>query len=250
MRKQEEVETVMALVATGLNDCEIARQTDIPRRTIVDWRNGKIPSRGAVRSRRRGACAVCAGDPSTLPASEYAFLLGLYLGDGCISDGPRTYRLRIALDSRYPKIIADCAAAIEAVTPGKEAWRGKRPRSNCVDVAAYWNHWPCVLPQHGPGRKHLRRIELTDWQQRLVSACHEYLIRGLIQSDGCRVVANDRGISSVRYHFSNRSEDIKRIYCKSLDALGIGWTRPCGKQIAVYSKAGTARLDEFVGPKQ
>ena len=67
-------------------------------------------------------------------------------------------------------------------------------------------------------------------------------IRGLIHSD--------RGVASVRYHFSNRSEDIKRIFCDSLDALGITWTRPCNRQIAISRKASTAFLDEFVGPKR
>jgi len=114
----------------------------------------------------------------------------------------------------------------------------------------YSNHWPCLLPQRGPGRKHGRPIRLEPWQEELVSREREALVRGLIHSDGCRVVANDRGVWSVRYHFSNRSEDIKRIYCESLDALGVRWTRPCAKQIAVYRKESTARLDEFIGPKR
>lgn len=74
-------------------------------------------------------------------------------------------------------------------------------------------------------------------------------LRGLIHSDGCRVLANDRGLISVRYHFSNRSEDIKHLFCFALDLLGIAWTRPDDRQIAVYRKASVARLDEFVGPK-
>ena len=114
----------------------------------------------------------------------------------------------------------------------------------------YWNHWPCLFPQHGPGKKHTRSIVLAAWQEHIVSRHHEELLRGLIHSDGCRVIANDRGVASVRYHFSNLSEDIKRIYCASLDALGITWTRPCNKQIAVYRKAATARMDEFIGPKR
>ena len=114
----------------------------------------------------------------------------------------------------------------------------------------YSNHWPCLLPQMGPGRKHHRPIRLEPWQEEVVSREREALVRGLIHSDGCRVVADDRGVKSVRYHFSNRSEDIKRIYCDSLDALGIRWTRPCAKQIAVYRKASTAKLDEFIGPKR
>ncbi|MEA2002014.1 MAG: hypothetical protein U9N84_09055 [Actinomycetota bacterium] len=74
-------------------------------------------------------------------------------------------------------------------------------------------------------------------------------MHGLIHSDGCRVVAPDRGNRSVRYHFSNRSEDIKRIFCSSLDALEIPWTRPSDKDIAIYRKAAVERLDTFIGPK-
>jgi hypothetical protein len=115
---------------------------------------------------------------------------------------------------------------------------------------AYSNHWPCLLPQSGPGRKHAREIRLLPWQERIVGQDRRALVRGLLHSDGCRVVANDRGVMSVRYHFSNKSEDIKRIFCESLDALGIEWTRPCDREIAVYRKASTALLDEFVGPKK
>lgn len=45
----------------------------------------------------------------------------------------------------------------------------------------------------------------------------ESFLRRVIHSDGCRVIASDRGVKSVRYHFSNRSEDIKRLFCNSLD---------------------------------
>jgi hypothetical protein len=53
----------------------------------------------------------------------------------------------------------------------------------------------------------------------------------------------------VRYHFSNRSDDIRGLFCAALDELGIPWTRPGKYQVAVYGKAAVARLDEFVGPK-
>jgi len=74
--------------------------------------------------------------------------------------------------------------------------------------------------------------------------------RGLTHSDGCRIVASDRGAMSVRYAFSNRSEDILRIFCDGLDALEIPWTRPSAHQIAIYRKEATARLDAFIGPKR
>jgi hypothetical protein len=83
----------------------------------------------------------------------------------------------------------------------------------------------------------------------LVKQSTEEFIRGLIDSDGGRVVANDRGARSVRYHFSNRSEDILGLFTRALDNLEIPWTRPSRYIIAVYRKAAVARLDEFVGPK-
>jgi hypothetical protein len=94
-----------------------------------------------------------------------------------------------------------------------------------------------------------RPIRLDAWQQVLVKQATEEFVRGLIDSDGCRVVANDRGVRSIRYHFSNRSEDIRGLFTRALDDLGIPWTRPNQHTIAIYRKVAVTRLDEFVGPK-
>jgi len=83
----------------------------------------------------------------------------------------------------------------------------------------------------------------------LVAKATEEFVLGLIHSDGCRVVANDRGVKSIRYHFSNRSEDILGLFTAALDALNITWTRSDWHTISIYRKAATARLDTFVGPK-
>ncbi len=246
MRSQAEVTTALALVKSGLNDGEVSRRLDIPRSTIVDWRHGRVPN----LQRGHSVCDGCSGLIPHPPAGPYAYLLGIYLGDGCISQHPRAYAIRIMLDSRYPGIIDETASALEAVLPGKHAWRGRHGSDRCVVVAMYWRHWPCLIPQHGPGRKHLRTIALEPWQREIIEGHHEQFLRGLIHSDGCRVVANDRGVASVRYHFSNLSEDIKALYCASLDALGIPWTRPSNKDIAVYRKHATAMLDQFIGPKR
>jgi hypothetical protein len=132
--------------------------------------------------------------------------------------------------------------------PGQHASIEPQPKG-CVVVSLYSKHWPCLLPQHGPGRKHTRTIRLEPWQEVLVKEATEDFVRGLIDSDGWRVVANDRGVRSIRYHFSNRSEDIHGLFTCALDDLGIPWTRSSKKIVSVYRKAATARLDEFVGPK-
>jgi hypothetical protein len=158
------------------------------------------------------------------------------------------WHLRITLDKKYPGIIGRCRDPIDALMPGQHAAIAKQP-TGCVVVSHYSKHWPCLLPQHGPGKKHLRPIRLEPWQEVLVKAAIEEFVRGLIDSDGCRVVANDRGVRSVRYHFSNRSEDIRGLSCAALDELGIPWTRPRWFEVAIYRKAAVAQLDEFIGPK-
>ncbi|OBG32443.1 hypothetical protein A5671_07400 [Mycolicibacter heraklionensis] len=243
MRPTEEFDAVQRLIAAGLNDCAIARQTSIPRRTVRDWR-----CRPQVLRRQSSTSSHCVHDFASLPPNGYSYLLGLYLGDGCISRYGRVWRLRITLDAKYPDIIERCKRTIDAVTSGQRAAAYSRS-DNCAEVYLYSKHWPCLFPQHGPGKKHHRPIRLEPWQRALVNQATEEFIRGLIDSDGCRVVANDRGVRSVRYHFSNRSDDIRGLYCAALDRLGIPWTQNSRYEIAVYRKAATARLDEFVGPK-
>lgn len=245
MRSAAEFDHVQRLIAAGMNDCAIARQTGIPRSTVRDWRRKPRPGRRRA-SARLEHCDT--HDFSALPIAAYCYLLGLYLGDGSISRYPRSFRLRVTLDSKYPAIIERCRRAIDLLMPGQHA-RVLRRSDGCTDVWLYSKHWPCLFPQHGAGPKHKRPIQLEPWQQALIDQDTEELVLGLIHSDGCRVIANDRGVESIRYHFSNRSEDILGIFTGALDQLAIPWTRSSKYIVSVYRKAATARLDEFVGPK-
>jgi hypothetical protein len=246
-RSVKEVDLVQGLLARGAKDADIARATGIPRTTVRDWRRGAAP--GPQRLRSASACRVCGDSHDAFPDASYAYLLGMYLGDGCISEHPRTFRLRITLDGAYPGIINECITAIAALRPGRPVRQGRHGNERCVEVSSCWQHWPCLFPQHGPGQKHLRLIHLQGWQAAILDSTHPYFLRGLIHSDGCRIVANDRGRLTARYHFSNRSEDIKKRFCSSLEAMGVHWTRPCEQQIAVYRKDDVALLDRFIGPK-
>jgi hypothetical protein len=244
MRSAEEFNAARRLIAAGVNDCAIARQLGIPRPTIQDWR--RRPQR---RARLDGGAACGVGhDFTAIPAAPYCYLLGLYLGDGCISRSRRVWRLRVVLDSKYPAIIERCRGAIDILMPTQRSRVMQLPK-NCVEVSLYSKHWPCLFPQQGSGKKHTRRIALESWQQALVDQATEEFVLGLIHSDGCRVIANDRGVASIRYHFSNRSEDIIGLFTAALDKLGIHWTRSTKYIVSIYRKADTARLDEFIGPK-
>lgn len=132
----------------------------------------------------RGRLPLC-GDGQLQPRA-YAYLLGLYLGDGHISLHRRgVYHLRITLDARYGQIVAEAAQAMALVAHGRRI--GLQPAPGCIVVGSYWKHWPCLFPQYGPGAKHTRPIKLDDCQLDILRS-EAALLRGLIHSDGCRVL--------------------------------------------------------------
>ena len=251
MRSRAEVAFVLELVRTEWNHCQIARETGIPRRTILDWRYGRIPDFDRVRtrpSRNAGTCAVCGGSPLSLPQAAYVYLLGLYLGDGYIAAHQRNvFRLRIVCADAYPELIQRCEAAMAEVLPNKVS---RTRKIGCTEIASYSKHWPCLFPQHGPGRKHERRIELTAWQQELVDRDPRSLVRGLLHSDGCRVLNWVNGTPYPRYHFSNVSADIRGIFGRACDQLGIEWRPNNRYSLSVARRGSVALLDAFVGPKR
>jgi hypothetical protein len=119
---------------------------------------------------------------------SYAYLLGLYLGDGHVAPFPRTWRFTVALDAAYPKIVAECASAIDTVIPGRHIAVRRDPVVQKFDVTSYWKGWPAVFPQAGPGKKHDRPIVLEPWQREFTDREPEAFLRGLIHSDGCRAI--------------------------------------------------------------
>lgn len=248
MRPQWQVDQVAELVAQGLNDCQIARATGIPITTVWNWRNGRCRS-----TNRRGAddCPVC--HRASLDEPAYAYLFGLFLGDGCITTGRRgVYRLEIGLDSKYPSIIAECQSAMSAVK-GHGLVR-VRSYGTWEVVSSHWKHWPCILP-HGPGPKHKRTVALAAWQERIVSQQPGLFLRGLIHSDGCRGTNSVRNrvgtsYSYPRYQFTSYSDDIRTLFCGACDSYGVGWRRMNWRTISVARKADVARLDEVIGPKR
>jgi hypothetical protein len=240
------VTRALELIAQGQSSRSIAAELAISASTVRVWRAGAIPGR-TVRTRRPAI------DPEQVRMPQYAYLLGLYLGDGwLVSMRERTYSLRLALDQRYPQIIRAAADAMAAMHP-----RGRVrvvARQGCAVVSSYWIDWPILFPQHGPGPKHTRPIVLANWQQETARQYPRELIRGLLHSDGCRFVARQRVGPKIyeytRYAFTNRSEDIKGIFCAHLDQLGIEWTRPNAWHIAIDRRSEVAKLDAFVGPKR
>ena len=128
--------------------------------------------------------------PATEPPSNtaaYSYLLGLYLGDGCISPGtragsrsPHRMRRHLARPDRSLRGRRRSQSTPATKSTGSDA-------SDTSTVVGTSQHWPCLFPQHGPGKKHERQIALEPWQQEIVDAHPWDFIRGLIHSDGCRI---------------------------------------------------------------
>jgi Homeodomain-like domain len=251
MYAREVVLDALELHRAGRTATEIARLIGVSRRTVNDWVRGKI-TRAERTIGEAPSCLRCgwrAHNPEELPDS-YVYLLGVFLGDGCLSPHPRgVFHLRGVLDSRYPGILDEVEAAMAEMLPTNPVGRHARPVQNCVDISSYSKSWPCLLPQHGPGKKHNRPIFLAEWQRILVRRNPELLLRGLIHSDGHRFMNTGRGWCHPRYGFSNFSTDIRGIFCDTCDLVDLRWTWSPPKTIYVSRKADVARMDEFIGPK-
>jgi len=94
----------------------ISLSTGISRATLHDWREHP------VSTNPRAVCPRCA--PSALlpePQADYAYLLGLYLGDGCISRASTrdkdVWKLRIMCADAWPGLRQDCVHAMSDVRP-------------------------------------------------------------------------------------------------------------------------------------
>jgi len=152
------------------------------------------------------------------------------------------------MDERYQNIVDACCSAMESVMPENGANVIQLP-SRAVEVRSYSRAWPLFFPQHGPGRKHERKIELAPWQQEIVDRHPRELLRGLIHSDGCRVLNRVNGKDYPRYLFSQVSDDIRRLFCETCDRLGVRYTHNRWKEVSIARAPSVALLDSFIGPK-
>jgi hypothetical protein len=233
------------LRAAGATWSAISRALGVNRATLRDWADG--------RSARTNDCAICG--PGEVDGSAYAALLGFYLGDGCISRAPRFHFLRVACDRTQPGVVADVSDLIRRVRPDGRVFLVSAP--GVTVVQSNWQHWPCLFPQHGPGRKHERPIVLEDWQRSIVEAHPGPFLRGLFHSDGCRVMNSTRRLVAgepklyryPRWQFTNVSADIRELCCWALDLVGVAWRQSNHKTISVSRREAVALLDELIGLK-
>jgi hypothetical protein len=98
---------VLELRNAGHSAFRISQLTGLPRSTVRGWLDGQLPKK-RPDARSCAACNQPGHDYTKLPKA-YLYLLGLYLGDGCLSEHRRkVWKLRIVLDVRYPAIVDEC----------------------------------------------------------------------------------------------------------------------------------------------
>ena len=150
-------------------------------------------------------------------------------------------------------MISEAIDVVRAVSPGRRAAAYPVRGERSVNVTACSPSCPCLLPQHGPGKKHLRPIRVEPWQEAIVTAEAGRLLRGLIHSDGWR------GENRVRT--KGRDTRIRATSSRAGPTTSAGCSRaPASFSTSpgVHGVPGTsqwrgdavARLDEFVGHKR
>jgi hypothetical protein len=217
-------------------------------KTIRRWRR-EYQRRGKPRGQQHLAppCPRCQGAP--LGSSAYAELLGWYLGDGHISRGRRgVFNLHVFNDRAYSEANRRIADLMRQVKPGGRPHTRLVP--GCVITTVSWKHWPCLFPQHGPGRKHERPIVLEEWQREIVEEHPADFLRGLFHSDGSRVrnwttrmVAGERKrYDYPRWQFTNVSDDIRGLCGWALDlARAIRCSDFCVRRVRASQGGGGRR---------
>ncbi len=251
---------IKRLIVAGINDCEISRRTGVPRGTVRDIRRPTYVPRGD-RHRESEACPRCwrGARPMRLTPEDYSELLGFYLGDGYISEGARTQRLRIALDAKYPQLVAKVRDLVRRCFPNNRVDVVAYRKSKCLAVSVYSTHLGCVFPQHGPGRKHSRRIRLEPWQEMIVNAEPWAFIRACIWTDGCIFinrtdVHRSEPYEYLSYSFANKSSDIVDLFTQTCDRVGVEhrstFTPRRGLwQVRINRRASVAKMAEHVPAK-
>jgi hypothetical protein len=255
LRSPELVASALAASDAGVSDVDNATQHRVAVKTVRRWRR-LYQRRGLPRGQVHTSvpCPRCTN--AALDEKSYVELLGWYLGDGHISAGRRgVWNLHIYNDATYVELNVHILELMRQVKPGGRPHT--RLVQGCVVSTVSWKHWPCLLPQHGPGRKHERPIVLEAWQRAMVERQPEDFLRGLFHSDGSRtrnwatrtVGGERKRYDYPRWEFVNRSDDILTLCTWALDVAGIRWRRPRVNAIAVSRRDDVLRLDNLIGPK-
>src|SRR4051812_33045513 len=104
------------MMAAGIPFGEVCRTLGLPRGTVGHWFYGERARHRMQHPPQPSRCFRC--QPVPVPPDDpgsYAYLLGLYLGDGHLVSDARVPVLRVFCADAWPGLIGLCRAAILAV---------------------------------------------------------------------------------------------------------------------------------------
>jgi len=170
----------------------------------------------------------------------------MYLGDGYINEMKRTHRLRISLDKKYNNIINETIHNLNVLFK-QNSVNVINKKGEWVEISVYSNSLNSLFP-NGKGKKHLRKITLTDFQKNNIN--HEFLLRGLFHSDGCFYKSD----KYYYYNFTNKSKDIIDIFINCLNNIGVEYklnynTKSDIYKVNIYKKKDVIKLYTILGVK-
>jgi hypothetical protein len=249
------VESALRASDEGVPDRENAARHGVAIKTIRRWRR-EYQRRGRSRGQTHTSVPCPRCDGVALDEAAYAELFGWYLGDGHISTQRRgVFGLHIFNDVKYAQDNRHLCDLMRTVKPDSRPHT--RIKNGCLVITTSWKHWPCLFPQHGPGRKHQRALGMTRWQWAVVEEFPADFLRGLFHSDGClvrnwatRLVAGERKrYEYPRWQFVNESAEIMGWCGDALDLVGVAWKQTTRRTLSVSRRDDVARLTELIGVK-
>lgn len=206
----EEVQEVLNLYKNGLSQVKIQNVLGFDRSTIRQILNDpeKYLSKASVGF-----------NLNDINRKSYAFILGVYLGDGCISKTHKlnVYRLRIALDQKYKNLNQEIIDELQKIFPNNKIALNNTPNTNGCVISVYSSNLLSLFPQHDLGLKHDRPIVLEEWQKEIIDEFPMDFLRGLMYTDGSFYYSG----KYERCNFVNKSLDIVNICSETMNKLNI-----------------------------
>lgn len=151
------------------------------------------------------------------PSVEFAYLIGVVAGDGCITRAGHVFKLEISCDAAYPNLIKTYQALITQVT-GLAAAVYKVHNRNCFRVVANSATMPSILG-FPPGAKSENGFTIPEW----IFENTEYvkaLLRGLIETDGAVAKVFRHNGWYWHIHFCAKHPGIMSSFMRAVNILG------------------------------
>lgn len=227
------------------NKLFLSKKYNIPRATLRYWLDPQFLKKKEMDLEYEESKKEMILDRIKNYNKIYSFILGLYLGDGCITKNKMSYRLRIVQDEKYTNSIIEIEEKMNLFFEKKSS---VTKQTGCTIVSIFDKYLLHYFPQHGLGKKHERLIELSEFQLKYID--YQNLMRGLFISDGSYYLANKK---YERFNFTNKSLDIINIFRDCLNHFDISHgfrVKPNGIYIVeIQRKSEVAKMKNLVGIK-